>query len=197
MPPRLRVSVGPDPDAPHLFQKIHLNAVNQPTHFESHGFTGNITVFVSDAVVFKDGTACATGMTQHPGSKRFSIQVHGRFNTGLNDITRTIDAIADASGRPFRYDDVLLGVELPKPVPWSAVPIPAWMVKMIWRWFNRFVSGLRLRHVLADAPSDMIDEFGVDAVWTHPSQRPGLETHLVSVVGNAILSQRRFWRRIP
>jgi hypothetical protein len=131
--PRLRVSVGAHPDDYRQFRTVHLNQMNQPTPIRAESFTGEVSVFVSDCVVYNDGTARSTGQTANPGSKKFSIQLTGQFqSSNVNHVLHNLTA-DPMTGRPYSYDDVFLCAELPKPVSWSSVPVPGWIAKLIWR----------------------------------------------------------------
>lgn len=74
----------------------------------------------------------------HLPDKRFSIQITGRF-------------LPRPDGRgPWSFDDVVFGVQLDRPVPWSSLPMPGWISKSLLRWIRSANNDLMLSQLFVD-----------------------------------------------
>jgi hypothetical protein len=81
---------------------------------------------------------------------------------------------------------VLVSIELDQAIPWYAVPVPAWVVDLLWKWVRKLNAQVQLHQFFAGAPPNLFQSDGEVPVshFNAPSGTPSIQLPLVSAANN-------------
>lgn len=150
----LRIYAGPNPDQLDHLQAVHINDRTRPTLIDSEGFYGQLQVYLRDPSTAATAEPYRDTNWSDFDSNLFTVQLVGHFKPTPQDyyppppstyhavaavnkvVTAPLPPIA-AARSAWTMDDVLLGVELDRPIPIASIGLPHWILSALFRLLQR------------------------------------------------------------